>query len=102
MKHILRYVQGIMDLGLHLLHFQPPLLISLYILMLIGLVAPTPAIPPLGTTSSWGTISFPGLPSVRQQFPDPVRRVEYCTVANGVAKACWLRQLLHELHSPLQ
>jgi hypothetical protein len=27
---------------------------------------------------------------------------EYCTVANGVAEASWLRRLLHELHSPLQ
>jgi hypothetical protein len=28
--------------------------------------------------------------------------VEYGIVANGVAKASWMRQLLHELHSPLQ
>jgi hypothetical protein len=27
---------------------------------------------------------------------------EYRVVANGVAEASWLRQLLHELHSPLQ
>jgi hypothetical protein len=27
---------------------------------------------------------------------------EYRTVANGVAQASWMRQLLHELHSPLQ
>jgi hypothetical protein len=27
---------------------------------------------------------------------------EYHAVANGVAEASWLRQLLHELHSPLQ
>jgi hypothetical protein len=26
---------------------------------------------------------------------------EYCTVANGVAEATWLRQLLLELHTPL-
>jgi hypothetical protein len=26
---------------------------------------------------------------------------EYCGMANGVAEACWLRQLLMELHSPL-
>jgi hypothetical protein len=26
---------------------------------------------------------------------------EYRTVANGVAEACWLRQLLVELHNPL-
>jgi hypothetical protein len=27
--------------------------------------------------------------------------VEYDAVANGVAEACWLQQLLHELHAPL-
>jgi hypothetical protein len=27
---------------------------------------------------------------------------EYCSVANGVAEACWLCQLLQELHSPLR
>jgi hypothetical protein len=27
--------------------------------------------------------------------------VEYHAVANGVAEACWLRQLLQELHAPL-
>jgi hypothetical protein len=27
--------------------------------------------------------------------------VEYCAVANDVAEACWLRQLLQELHAPL-
>jgi hypothetical protein len=27
---------------------------------------------------------------------------EYRVLANGVAEASWLRQLLHELHSPLQ
>jgi hypothetical protein len=27
---------------------------------------------------------------------------EYCVVANGVAEASWLCQLLHKLHSPLQ
>ena len=28
--------------------------------------------------------------------------VEYRVVANGMAEASWMRQLLHELHSPLQ
>jgi 6-phosphogluconate dehydrogenase len=26
---------------------------------------------------------------------------EYCVMANGVVEACWLRQLLQELHAPL-
>jgi hypothetical protein len=28
--------------------------------------------------------------------------VDYRSVANGVAEASWMRQLLHELHNPLQ
>nr|GEZ59163.1 ribonuclease H-like domain-containing protein [Tanacetum cinerariifolium] len=28
-------------------------------------------------------------------------QVEYCGVANGVAKTCWLKNLLFELHTPL-
>ena len=28
-------------------------------------------------------------------------KAEYRAVANGVAEACWLRQLLQELHNPL-
>jgi hypothetical protein len=28
-------------------------------------------------------------------------KAEYCVMANGVAEACWLRQLLVELHNPL-
>jgi hypothetical protein len=28
--------------------------------------------------------------------------VEYRAVANGVAEASWMRQLIHKLHSPLQ
>jgi hypothetical protein len=26
--------------------------------------------------------------------------VEYCAIANGMAESTWLRQLLHELHTP--
>ncbi|GJY38004.1 ribonuclease H-like domain-containing protein [Tanacetum coccineum] len=26
---------------------------------------------------------------------------EYCGIANAVAETCWLRNLLHELHTPL-
>jgi hypothetical protein len=34
-------------------------------------------------------------------FTHSSAEAEYRAVANGVAKACWLRQLLVELHSPL-
>jgi hypothetical protein len=29
-------------------------------------------------------------------------KAKYCVVANGVAESFWLRQLLQELHSPLE
>jgi hypothetical protein len=38
----------------------------------------------------------------RQPVSRSSAEAEYRAVANGVAEASWLRQLLHELHSPLQ
>jgi hypothetical protein len=69
-------------------------------LMLTGSVVPTLAGLLQATRCSWVTTSSPGPRSVRTS--SLVRaEAEYCVVANGVAEACWLRQLLVELHSPL-
>jgi len=81
-------------------------LILLFIPMLIGLVVPTLADPPQVMQCSSVTISFPGPPSRSSKRQNTVSRssaeVEYRTVANGVAKATWLPQLLLELHAPLR
>jgi hypothetical protein len=40
-------------------------------------------------------------PLIFHSFLPSSAEAEYLTVANGVAEAAWLRQLLQELHSPL-
>ncbi|GKC00803.1 ribonuclease H-like domain-containing protein, partial [Tanacetum coccineum] len=71
LKHILRYVQGTLDLGLHL-----------YASATTSLVGYTDA--------DWA-----GCPSTRRA------EAEYRGVANVVAETAWIRNLLRELHSPL-
>jgi hypothetical protein len=72
--------------------------------MLIGLVARIRAGPPRAMLRSLVTTSSPGPPSVRTPSPGLVLNpsiAQYRDVANGVAEATWLRQLLLELHIPL-
>jgi hypothetical protein len=56
--------------------------------------------PPRATMCSSATASSPGRRSA-SRFSRSSAEAEYRAVANGVAEAAWLRQLLHELHSPL-
>ncbi|GJY87609.1 ribonuclease H-like domain-containing protein [Tanacetum coccineum] len=71
LKRILRYVRGTMDFGL-----------QLYVSATTSLVGYTDA--------DWA-----GCPSTRNA------EAEYRGVANVVAQIAWIRNLLHELHSPL-
>ncbi|GKE90614.1 ribonuclease H-like domain-containing protein [Tanacetum coccineum] len=71
LKRILRYVQGTLDLGLHLY--------ASFTTSLVGY-----------TDADWA-----GCPSTRSS------EAEYRGVANVVAETAWLRNLLRELHSPL-
>ncbi|GJX99036.1 ribonuclease H-like domain-containing protein [Tanacetum coccineum] len=71
LKRIMRYVQGTLDLGLHL-----------YASATTSLVGYTDA--------DWA-----GCPSTRRA------KAEYKGVANVVAETAWIRNLLRELHSPL-
>ncbi|GJT43616.1 ribonuclease H-like domain-containing protein [Tanacetum coccineum] len=71
LKRILRYVQGTLELGLHL-----------YASATTSLVGYTDA--------DWA-----GCPSTRRA------EAEYQGVANVVAETAWIRNLLHKLHSPL-
>ena len=74
--------------------------LSLSTRMLIGLVART-----LQSTSGYTVSLGDNLVSWSSKRQPTVSQssaeVEYHAVANGMAKACWLRQLLQELHSPL-
>ncbi|GJV16617.1 ribonuclease H-like domain-containing protein [Tanacetum coccineum] len=71
LKRILRYVQGTLDLGLHLYASSTTSLVGY-------------------TDADWA-----GCPSTRSA------EAEYRGVANVVAETAWLRNLLRELHSPL-
>ena len=56
------------------------------------------------STSSFcvATVWCPGPPNGKPPSHSPVRRPKYRVVAHVVAECCWLRQLLQELHVPLQ
>ncbi|GKB07625.1 ribonuclease H-like domain-containing protein [Tanacetum coccineum] len=72
LKRIMRYVQGTLDLGLHLYASSTTSLVGY-------------------TDADWA-----GFPSTRRSTS-----AEYRGVANVVAETAWLRNLLRELHSPL-
>jgi hypothetical protein len=67
--------------------------------MLTGLAVPTHAGPPPVTLTGANLVSWAAKrqPVVSRSSAE----AEYRAVANSVAEASWLRQLLHELHSPL-
>ncbi|WVZ85083.1 LOW QUALITY PROTEIN: hypothetical protein U9M48_032040 [Paspalum notatum var. saurae] len=95
-KRLLRYLRGTIDYGL-LLHLLPPPTSS-----------STPTLTGVGcpdtrrSTSGYAVFLGGDLSSKRQQvISRSSAEVEYRAVANGVAEASWLRQLLAELHSPL-
>ncbi|GJS44558.1 ribonuclease H-like domain-containing protein [Tanacetum coccineum] len=71
LKRILRFVEGTLDLGLHLYTFSTTSLVGY-------------------TDADWA-----GCPSTRSA------EAEYRDVANVVAETAWLHNLLRELHSPL-
>ncbi|GJU54162.1 ribonuclease H-like domain-containing protein [Tanacetum coccineum] len=75
LKRILRYVQGTLDLGLHLY--------ASFTTSLVGY-----------TDADWA-----GCPSTRRSTSVP--KLNTGGVANVVAETAWLRNLLRELHSPL-
>ncbi|GKC84843.1 ribonuclease H-like domain-containing protein, partial [Tanacetum coccineum] len=72
LKHILRYVKGTLDFGLHLYASDTTSLVGY-------------------TDADWA-----GCPSTRRSTS-----AEYHGIANVVAETAWLCNLLRELHSPL-
>jgi hypothetical protein len=100
LKRILRYLRGSLDYGL-LLRPSPTLELVVYT------DADWAGCPDTRRSTS-GYVVFLGtnLVSWAAKRQPVVSRssaeAEYRAVANGVAEASWLRQLLHELHSPLQ
>ncbi|XP_066380562.1 uncharacterized mitochondrial protein AtMg00810-like [Miscanthus floridulus] len=100
MKRILRYIQGTLDLGFHLLHTSTADLT-------VYTDADWAGCPDTRrSTSGYGVFWGDNLISWSSKHQATVSRssaeAKYRAVANGVAEACWLRQLLHELHCPLR
>jgi hypothetical protein len=99
MKRILRYLRGTLDFGL-LLHWSSTTELRVYT------DADWAGCPDTRRSTS-GYVVFLGdsLVSWSSKRQPVVSRssaeAEYRAVANGVAEAAWLRQLLQELHSPL-
>jgi hypothetical protein len=99
MKRILRYLQGTLDLGLHLHRTTPANL-------LVYTDADWAGCPDTRkSTSGYAVFLGDNLISWSSKRQPTVSRfsaeAKYRAVTNGVAEACWLHQLLHELHHPL-
>nr|GEV77079.1 ribonuclease H-like domain-containing protein [Tanacetum cinerariifolium] len=71
LKRILRYVQGLLDHGLKLFSSSTTFLVA------------------------YSDADWTGCPTTQSV------EAEYCGVANAIAETCCLRNLLHELHTPL-
>jgi hypothetical protein len=100
MKRILRYLQGTLDLGLHLHRTTPADLLVYTDTDWAGCPDTRKS------TSGYDVFLGDNLISWSSKRQPTVSRssaeAEYRAVANGVVEACWLRQLLHELHHPLR
>jgi hypothetical protein len=99
MKQILRYLRGTLDFGL-LLRRSSASELCIYTDVDWAGCPDTRR-----STSGYAVFLSDNLVSWSSKRQPVVSRssaeAEYRAVANGVAEAVWLRQLLHELHSPL-
>ena len=100
MKRILRYIKGTLDLSFHLLRTSTADLT-------VYTDADWAGCPDTRrSTSGYGVFLGDNLIFWSSKRQATVSRssaeAEYRAVANGVVEACWLRQLLHELHCPLR
>jgi hypothetical protein len=98
MKRILRYLRGTLDFGLLLRRSSGSDLVAYT-------DADWDACPDTRcSTSGYAVFLEDNLVSWSTKRQTVISRssakAEYCAVANGVAEATWLRQLLHELQAP--
>ena len=100
LKRILRYVRGTLDLGLHIRASSQSDLV-------VYSDADWAGCPDTRkSTSGYAVFLGDNLVSWSSKRQNTVSRssvgAEYRAVANAVAEASWLRQLLSELHTPLR
>ncbi|XP_021730593.1 uncharacterized protein LOC110697532 [Chenopodium quinoa] len=100
LKRILRYIQGTIDHGLHLYPFASHRLITYTDADWGG--CPYTRRSHCVIAASLGTTSFLGHLSVNIFCLNRLQESEYRGVANAVSEACWLHNLLLELHCPLR
>jgi hypothetical protein len=100
MKRVLRYLRGSLDFGLHLRRSASSSELTVYT------DADWAGCPDTHrSTSGYAVFLGDNLVSWSSKRQNIISRssaeAEYHVVANGVAEACWLWQLLQELHAPL-
>jgi hypothetical protein len=100
MKHVLCYLRVSLDFGLHLRHSTSSSELTVYTDVDWAGCPDT-----RWSTSGYLMFLSDNLVSWSSKRQNIVSRssaeVVYRVVANGVAEACWLQQLLQELHAPL-
>jgi hypothetical protein len=100
MKHVLRYLRGSLDFSLHLRRSASSSKLTVYTNTDWAGCSDARQ-----STSSYVVFHGDNLISWYSKRQNIISRssakAEYRTVANGMAEACWLRQLLQELHAPL-
>jgi hypothetical protein len=100
MKRVLCYLRGSLDFGLHLRCSASSSELTVYTDADWAGCSDT-----RWSTSGYAVFLGDNLVSWSSKRQNIVSRssaeAEYRVVANGVAEACWLRQLLQELHAPL-
>ncbi len=98
LKRILRYVRGTLDLGVHIRRSPSTDLVAYSDADWAGCPDTRKS------TSGYAVFLGDNLVSWSSKHQHTVSRssaeAEYRAMANAVAETCWLRQLLHELHTP--
>nr|GFA69952.1 ribonuclease H-like domain-containing protein [Tanacetum cinerariifolium] len=99
LKQILRYVRGTLDYGLRLFFSSTTDLVAYSDANWAGCLTTR------RSTSCYCVFIGNNLLSWSSKRQLTLSRssaeAEYCGVANVIAETCWLRNLLHELHTPL-
>nr|GEY87712.1 ribonuclease H-like domain-containing protein [Tanacetum cinerariifolium] len=99
LKRVMRYVKGIIDLGLHLYASATTSLVGYTDAYWVGCSSTRMSTSGYYVFFGDNLISW----STKRQYTisRSSTEAEYRGVANVVAKTAWVRNLLHELHSPL-
>nr|GEX30440.1 ribonuclease H-like domain-containing protein [Tanacetum cinerariifolium] len=99
LKCVLRYVKGTLDFGLHVYAFATTSLVGYTNADWVG--CPSTGMSTLGYCVFLGDNLLSRSAKRQHTISRSSAEAEYRGVANVVAETAWIRNLLHELHSPL-